>query len=632
MAVITASPKNFAAMLDMQATANEHLFTMRKLLETSQLTQIAALIETKRIDDDGDRLEKIEKDTLDVDKKSLDVQKEQLKLMKEDASERKKRQEDIEKIMENMKVLRSPLEKMKDSFSTFKSKFSPESLKKTFLESTNILGINNKRLEKDRFVKEQRALGFKGSDEDLSKKFELAFSARKEAAGVDKQIEAIRAQAGGKYSAEEIAKTNKQMEDLLSKKSALIEEYGQHDIGAKIRTENTEPSIPAPLTRTSDKPLAAAPMTALAAAPINQTPTSAFASAGESQEMAQEQAKAVGEQTTLLQKIEENTRGDSAEQKASQASGGEGKGGILAGIGAGLKGLGMGLKGLGVGAGKGIQALLMGLARGVMALANPMALLGLGALTLAAMGLGKALEFAAPAIEAFAPVLMKVVDVIGEVFVKAIEAIPQVIKSVGDVIIGVVTAISDAITGIIDTIVTSIERLSAIDGSNLLSVGAGLTAIAFGMAAFGTGTAVAGLTNLVGGLLGAVTPGGSAIDQIMKLGNNGPNIEKAGVGVEKLATGLRAFSGIDTEKIKAISALPTEKIAAMGAAMGNAGVVDGKSAENRALDSKSSGGGGNTAVVAPTVNNMSTQNNLIKSNIRNQDSTISRYYQTRYAQ
>lgn len=51
MAVITASPKNFAAMLDMQATANEHLFTMRKLLETSQLTQIASLVEQKRIDD-----------------------------------------------------------------------------------------------------------------------------------------------------------------------------------------------------------------------------------------------------------------------------------------------------------------------------------------------------------------------------------------------------------------------------------------------------------------------------------------------------------------------------------------------------------------------------------------------------
>lgn len=613
MAVITASPKNFAAMLDMQATANEHLFTMRKLLETSQLTQIASLVEQKRIDDDGDRLEKIEKDTLETDKKALEIQKEQLKLMQEDAEERKKRQEAIEKIMENMKVLRSPLEKMKESFAGFRAKFSPESLKTAFLQSTNVLGMNNKRLEKDRFMKEQKALGFEGSDKDLAKKFELAFSTRKEAAGVDKQIEKIRAQAGGKYSAEEMAKTNKEMADLLKKKSALTEEYSQYDMGAKIRTE----------------PMAPAPMTALTPAPvIEQTPTAAFASAGESQEMAQEQAKAVGEQTTLLTKIEENTRGGGT---APAAKGGEeGGGGILAGIGAGLKGLGMGLKGLGTGAGKGIQALLMGLARGVMALANPMALVGLGALTLAAMGLGKALEFAAPAIEAFAPVLMKVVEVIGDIFIKAIEAIPEVIKSVGDVIIGVVTAISDAITGIIDAVVTSIERLAAIDGSNLLSVGAGLLAIAGGMAAFGAGSAVAGVGNLVGGLLGAITPGGSPVDQIMKLGKEGPNIEKAGIGVEKLAAGLTAFSGINTEKIKAIAALPTEKIAAMGAAMGNAGTVESKSAQNRALDAQAGAGGGNTAVVAPTVNNVTRKTELIKPPIRNQESSVNRWLATKY--
>lgn len=616
MAVITASPKNFAAMLEMQATANEHLFTMRKLLETSQANQIAALVETKKIDDERERVEKLEKDSVETQKKQLEIEQQQLKLMQEDASERKKRQEDIEKIMENMKVLRSPLEKMKESFAGFKTKFSPENLKKSFLESTNIAGINNKRIEKNRFMTEQRALGFQGTDKELSKKFDLAFSSRKEAAGVDKQIEAIRAQAGGKYSAEEIAKTNKEMADLLKKKSAITDEYGQHDIGAKIRTG-------------SDKPLAPAPMTALAATPVVQTPTAAFASAGESQEMAQEQVKAVGEQTSLLQKIEENTRGESTGQKASEASGGGG--GILGGIGAGLKGLGMGLKGLGAGAGKGIQALLMGLAKGVMALANPMALVGLGALTLAAMGLGKALEFAAPAIEAFAPVLMKVVEVIGDVFIKAIESIPNVIKAVGDVIIGVVTAISDAVTGIINAIITSIERLAAIDGSNLLSVGAGLLAVAGGMAAFAAGSAVSGVGNLVGGFLGAITPGGSAVDQIMKLGNNGPNIEKAGIGVEKLATGLKAFSSIDTDKIKAISALPTEKIAAMGAAMGSAGTVESKSAQNRALDAQTQGGvSGGTAVVAPTVNNVRNQTNVIKPNIRNQESSLSRYQESRY--
>lgn len=611
MAVITASPKNFAAMLDMQAMANEHLFTMRKLLEDSRIAQVATLVETKRIDEDGDRQEKIESDTLKVDEDILKVQKEQLKLMKEDASERKQRQTDIEKIMEGMKTFKSPLEKLKDGITGFKSKFSSENLKKSFLESTNVMGVNNKRLEKQKFMTEQKALGFSGTDKDLAGKFELAYGAKKAASQNDKQIEALRASAGGKYTAEEMARTNPEMQKLLERKSALTEEYSQHDLGVKAIGADSK-----------------APLTSIT--PTQKTPTEAFASAGEQQEAAQENAKLMGDQTSLLQQIEENTRGGNAiSSKGGEESGGGG--GILGGIGAGLKGLGMGLKGLGQGAGKGIQALLMGLARGVMALANPMALVGLGALTLAAMGLGKALEFAAPAIEAFAPVLMKLVEVIGDVFIKAIEMIPDVIKSVGDVIIGTVTAISDAITAIIDAVITSIERLSAIDGSNLLSVGAGLVAIAAGMAAFGAGSAVAGVGNLVGGLLGAVTPGGSAIDQIQKLGDNGPNIEKAGIGVEKLATGLRAFSGIDTDKIKAIAALPTEKIAAMGAAMGNAGVVESKSAQNRALENSSGSGNGGTAIVNAPTTNVTKQTQIIKSPIRNQESSQSKYLASRYA-
>ena len=58
MAVITASPKNFVRLIELQETANENLFTMRKLLENSQLSQIQTLVSTKKIDEDGDRQEK----------------------------------------------------------------------------------------------------------------------------------------------------------------------------------------------------------------------------------------------------------------------------------------------------------------------------------------------------------------------------------------------------------------------------------------------------------------------------------------------------------------------------------------------------------------------------------------------
>jgi len=365
------------------------------------------------------------------------------------------------------------------------------------------------------------------------------------------------------------------------------------------------------------------------------TPSSAAQSSGEQQEAQMENARMMDSQTDLLQKIEENTRGVASSSSSSSGGGGEG-GGMLSGIGKGLMGLGKGLgsllQSIGGGAGKGIALFLRGLASGVAALANPASLVGLGAFTLAMMGLGKALELAAPAIAAFAPVLMTVAEVVGEVLMKGLEMIPEIITSIAKAISVVVDTIANAIIGVVDEVTLSIERLAAIDGSNLLSVGAGLLAVAGGLAAFGAGSAVAGVSNLVGGLLGAITPGGGPVEQILKLGESGPNIEKAGIGVEKLAGGLKAFSGIDTDKIKAIAALPTEKIAAMGAAMGSAGVVENKSAQNQAARmSASAGGGSQTNVVNAPVSNVTKQTQIIKAPIRNRESSQSRYMANRWA-
>lgn len=59
--------------------------------------------------------------------------------------------------------------------------------------------------------------------------------------------------------------------------------------------------------------------------------------------------------------------------------------------------------------------------------------------------------------------------------------------------------------------------------------------------------------------------------------------------------------------------------------------VEAKSAENAEAAAKSTGGDNNTAIVAPTVNNVTKQNQIIKSPIRNQESTIGKYVNSRYA-
>jgi hypothetical protein len=607
MAVITASPKNFVRLIELQETANENLFTMRKLLETAQLTQIATLVETKKIDDDGDRQEKIEADTLETDKQLLATQKEMLANMKEQARIRTQEAEALATMAEGMKTFKTIGERIGDLKKGFTEKFSMSGI----MKSLNVGGVFNKSIEKDKFIKQQQAIDPTKSRKELAENFKGAQKASKEIKKNEAAVEEFKKTTG--LSDSDIGKTVRGKE-LLSKRESLTSEYSKFDARSQFVRQEPEKAELISMKPAEEK-----------------TPTAAFASAGEQQEAANEQLKVQGAQADLLTKIEENTRPGGKATTAAASSDSGGGGGILGGIGAGLAALGKGLQALGSGAGRGIQVFLRGLASGLAALANPATLIGLGAVTLAIMGIGKALEMAAPFMEAFAPVLMKVVETIQTVFVAAIEKIPETIRAIGEVIMGVVGAISDSIVAIIDAVTSSIERLAAIDGSNLLQVGAGLGAVALGMAAFGAGSAVAGVGNLVGGLLGAVTPGGSAVDQIMKLGESGPNIEKAGIGVEKLASGLRAFSAIDTDKIKAIAALPTDKIAAMGAAMGAAGLVNSKSAENRAAEGQSGGGGGNTSVVAPTINNTTRQTQLIKPPVRNQESSLSSWQRSKYA-
>jgi len=609
----------FAKLLDEQAQANE---TAIKALESTmavaganqqqlaeQISQSTMMkdirdvlmqqLNDKKITEETEKLKKIE------ERKAQQLQNHinrQIELTKQNAEATEKlnrvRAEEskaIANLAQGMQTFKTIGERFADMKKGLGEKLSLRGM----MKSVNVGGIFNKSIAREDFIKQQKAIDPTKTRKELTENFKGAQTASKNIKRNEAELEEFKKTTG--LSDADVAKTAKGKE-LLSKRENLASEYSKFDVRSNLTKGEEE-----------------------------KTPTAAFASAGEQQEAANEQLKVQGAQADLLTKIEENTRPGGKATAAVASSDSGGGGGILGGIGVGLAALGKGLQALGTGAGKGIQLFLRGLASGLASLANPATLIGLGAVTLAIMGIGKALEMAAPFMEAFAPVLMKVVETIQTVFVAAIEKIPETIRAIGEVIMGVVGAISDSIVAIIDAVTSSIERLAAIDGSNLLQVGAGLGAVALGMAAFGAGSAVAGVGNLVGGLLGAVTPGGSAVDQIMKLGESGPNIEKAGIGVEKLASGLRAFSAIDTDKIKAIAALPTDKIAAMGAAMGAAGLVNSKSAENRAAEGQSGGGGGNTSVVAPTINNTTRQTQLIKPPVRNQESSLSSWQRSKYA-
>ena len=592
-----SNEEGLTQLLVVQQQSLGHLSTIKDLMQTASSIS-------------DDKTLKMEEESLDIDKENLKVQKEQLKILEESEADRKQAQETIQKVMDSMKSFKSPLERMRDGVKNFAGKFSGENIKTKFLESTNIMGVNDKKLEKQKFIKEQKALGAEG---DLNAKFEGAYSAKKESSKVEEQIQKLRDTTGGKYSDEELAKSSGSNAALFAKKGALAEEYAQFDKGAQLKL--------------GDK----AGMVSPAAQAVAQSPTAAFASSGETQEAEIENARLMDAQTTLLTKIEENTRTGAAPASGGQAA--EGGGGGL------LGGLGKGLKSLGTGIGKGLGAILGGIGRGLFQLAAGLVALTpaipvIGVLTLAAMGLGAALRLAAPAIEAFAPVLMKIAEVVGTVFVAAIEKIPEIIKSVGDVIMGVIGAISDSIIGIIDAVTGSIERLADIDGGALLSVAGGLLALSGAMVAFGGAQALAGLGSLVGNLL--TLGSDSPVEQLIKIGDRGEGIQQAASGMEKIGSAMGAFGKIDKKSMEAINDFPWLKATAFVAAGGsmsvNGATVANASKQNADADAAASKqSGGNTAVVNAPVTTNNNTSQIIKSPVRNQESSMSKYQGSRFS-
>jgi hypothetical protein len=575
MTVITSSPTQFGKLLDLQRglldqsiTQTIHADVNGQVLRNIREITHAQLIGQKESIEQKETL-KVEQETLKVNKKMADS----LEDMKEAALARSEMVEAVTSIAGTVKTFETLRDKLSSFGKGIGEKFgSASALKTTALKAVNVGGFLNKKIAEREFVQQQRKLGSEKSDKDLRQDFAVRNTTAKQIKGNEAEIENFKKETG--LNEKQLAATP-EGQRLLSKRESLSDAFAKTDIRAGLVTK-----APAG-TELSNKEQNDA---------VNVS------------EEEMESARRDEAQSALLEKIEKNTAlmgGD----KAKGAEPAEGGAGILGGIGAGLKSLGGGLAGLGKGAGKGIQSLLFGIARGLAAFANPATLLGLGAVTLAVMGIGKALEMAAPGIEAFGNAAEKIIS-----------------------------GIAEGIVSIVNSITEAIERLAAVDGMNLIQVGAGLIAVSAGMATFGAANAVAGVGNLVGGLLSKVSGQKSPVDQIIALGESGVNIEKAGIGVEKLANGLTAFSSIDAEKIKAIAALPTDKIAAMGLAMSSANAVSSQSAANDSARTAAGGGSGgsNTAVNAPTTN-ISNTKQVIQLPVRNQEQTMNRYVRTRFA-
>jgi len=219
-------------------------------------------------------------------------------------------------------------------------------------------------------------------------------------------------------------------------------------------------------------------------------------------------------------------------------------------------------------AGGGMGAGLTGLAGGLKAIANPMALLGLGAVTLAIMGLAKAFEIASPGFESFGTMVKRILEGVAPViesFGKAVgtvmkdigtaitnakdgfevifNGIAKVVKSIGSVIIGSITAIGDSISKIIDTIskyktegtkvaTDSVKQLANIPSANMTAAAAGIEAIKKALDGFNPGF-LSGISQGLGSLFS-----GDQTAPLKQMAVLGPQLQNSAAGFTAFKTAI----------------------------------------------------------------------------------------------
>jgi len=697
------SSSEFRQLLDLQSSSLGELTSIKSLLDLSK--------EVTKAETGGADLKDIgetQKEKVKIDKEELVIQKEQLKIDKESLVTSKELQklrddesEAISNIAKSVKTFKSLADRMEEAKKKLSDLKSPGGMKLAAMKALNVGGIFKNKIADEEFVQTQMKLGTDKSRAQLVKEAPMAREKAKEIQKHEEKVKDFQKLTG--VSESEMSKY-KGGRDLLDQRSKLADEYKPMDERAKM------------LERTD------VPKSAL------KTPTQQFADSGVSEEQASEDARLMGEQTSLLSKIETNTRGASPDQKAKPAAE-SGGGGLLGGLLGGGKGGAMlkGLKDFGIGivliAGslyiaakafqefsevewggvmKGMAALgamvaaavvlrkasgsLKEVGVGLIAMSGALyitakalqefadvnwsdigkGLIALGGLVLAAMALDKvkgqiimgglalgvlalSLWGISEAFQTFADLSwedigkgMAAVAGIGVIGAIAGSAAPLLIA--GGLALGALGAglyiVGQAMQAVgegFDKMTAGMEKLAQLDGGNLLAVAAGLAALGPAMALFAAGSVVAGIGNLVTGLLSAVSGQKSPIDQLKEIGAAGDGINKAGSGMQRLGSGMKSFSEVKPETMKQLNDFPWEKVtkfvAAGGSMQADSAKVYNASKQNADEQAKQEGTkpAGNTTVVNAPVNNNTTQNQTIRSPIRNQESTQSRYIGGRFA-
>jgi hypothetical protein len=620
----SANTEGFSQILAVQSASLGELTSIKQLMELSNKVQSATaakmgggmVSDTAILSKIRDTLAEQLKTTKRMQKSDEDFQKEWDKEAKA-----------ITEIAKGMTTFKTLGEKIKDKKEDLKQSLSVSNVKQKVMGALNIGGVFNKSMEREKFIEKQRALGNPATREQLKKDYEGAHNAAKEIKKNEAEIEKFKAVTG--HSEDEMRKSQAGRA-LLDKRQASADEYAKYDYATDVKS-------PTPVSRGIASNLAV--NTAGLKPP---TATAAAADKGKSEETELENNRMMSSQTDLLEKIEENTRGDSAPIKAKAASGDGGfGGGIMAGIGAGLKALGGGIGGLGKGIGSGIQGLLTGIAKGIGAFGDSKVLKGAASMVVLAGALfvtGKALqEFADVEWESLAKGGVALLGLAGIAMLLGKSSASMLLGSAALVVLsgalwitgdamqkfqgldwetigkgmaavvglGVIGAVAGTAAPLIAAGAVSLglmggalwligEAMQAVgkgfsdmtDGLERLGKldGSNLLSVAAGVAALGVAMAAFGAGQAVAGignLVGRLLTIGtdSPVDQLIKIGQNGEGVMKAAQGLEKLSGAMVEFGKIPKDGMKAVNDFPWMRATAFVAA-GGVMQVDGTKVAN----------------------------------------------------
>lgn len=342
----------FAKLLETQAAALGELTSIKTLLDLSKEVKRAetpAAPASAPVD-----YGKIQQEMLRVAKDQLKASRRTYKLQEDFQKEWDKEAKNIAEMAKGMKTFKTLGEKMADKKEGLKEKFgSAGGLKKTMMGALNVGGIFDKKIEKDKFIEQQKALGAAPMKNEspadfkkrLSADFEGAHAASKETKKTEAAIAKHKAKAGIDDE-EHLKRVSPEFATLMEKRQSNADEFGKYQRATDIHspTPVNRNIVPAAVPAQAGLGHPSKRMSNLVPTPtapeLGKTPTATAAEATQGAEEAAENMKMQQQELDLLQKIADNIGGDKKggdkKPEAAKAEGGGFLDSIFSMLGTGL--------------------------------------------------------------------------------------------------------------------------------------------------------------------------------------------------------------------------------------------------------------------------------------------------------